>query len=219
LINSIFISKSIDEVSELKDFCDSRNIELHASSLISFRPLPFSISDSFEVIFFSSIRAVNFFLDKESIAEGTKIACIGKATAEKLNSKGYLIDFQGKQSGEPEKVALEFKNWLGHRKVLIPHSTISKRTIATILNPNQVIEVPVYHTDFNCCKIPDCDVYIFTSPSNFESFQTCNGSPKGKLIAWGNTTRKAIEKQNLNVDLSLEKSDLKELINQLQQFL
>lgn len=162
---------------------------------------------------------MNFFLNKERIAAGTKIACIGKATAEKLISEGYQIDFQGKQSGEPEKVALEFKNWLGNRKVLIPHSTISKRTIANVINPNQVIEVPVYHTDFNCSKIPDCDLYIFTSPSNFESFQTCNEPPKGKLIAWGNTTRKAIEKQNLIVDLSLEKSDLKELIDRLQHFL
>jgi uroporphyrinogen-III synthase len=215
LNSSVFISKSINEVAELNHFCKKNNLDLIAESLIRFEAIPFKIIGSYDVLFFASIRAAAFFLEKENIPSTVSIACIGQTTADKLIELGLSVDFIGEKSGNPEKVAEAFKSWLGMRKVLIPQSLVSKRSIALKIAPNQCIDVVVYNTIADCKIISACATYVFTSPSNFNSFLLCNQIPKGKIIAWGETTRKEILKNGLKVDHTLINSNPLELYSLL----
>lgn len=209
---SVFISKNTTEVTELVHFCKENEIHLQAESLIQFESIPFQISETYDIVFFASIRAAEYFLKQEKINSKTKVACIGKTTAIKLSELGVNVDFIGDKAGKPSEVAQEFRKWLGKRKVLIPQSAISKRSIAEIIPKEQLLEAIVYKTISDCKIIPTCNTYIFTSPSNFDSFLTCNDIPLGKIIAWGETARKCIESKGLVVYKTLEKADLKELI-------
>lgn len=213
MIRSLFISREPEEVSELSSYCQEHSFDLTAISLIRFEPVPFKIDAPYDIVFFASIRAAEFFMNEVSPPSTTVFACIGARTAEKLKKKGINCHFIGDQAGRPDKVADEFKKWVWDRTVLFPQSTRSKRSIAAVLDPIQCIEIPVYQTITDCKPIPVSDVYIFSSPSNLESFLTCNDAPNGKIIAWGETTRKCAEKKGLNVLSTLSYSDDAELIS------
>ena len=212
LNKSIFISKDISEVAILQQFCLANNINLIAHSLIRFEAIPFQVNQTYDVLFISSIRAAEFFLKTEKIKPETVIACIGQTTASKLEDLGIKISFVGEKSGNPIEV---FKKWLGNRTVLIPQSNISKRTIGSLLPSNQCIEPIVYKTVSDCKIIAVCNTYIFTSPSNVVSFLKCNKLPLGKIIAWGETTRKQIEAKGITVSITLQKAEVGELIKLL----
>ena len=212
---SIFISKDISEVAILQQFCLANNINLIAHSLIRFEAIPFEVNQTYDVLFISSIRAAEFFLKTEKIKPETVIACIGQTTARKLEDLGIKISFVGEKSGNPIEVAESFKKWLGNRTVLIPQSNISKRTIGSLIPSNQCIEPIVYKTVSDCQEIPACETYVFTSPSNFDSFLTCNEPPHGKVIAWGETTKKHIAAKGITVSNTLQKAEVGELIKLL----
>lgn len=215
LNKTIFISKNRSEVAELEDFCSRNDLQLFAESLITFKAVPFTLDRSYDAVFFASIRAAEFFLKQTQLPPSCAIACIGQTTADKLATLGLHVDFIGEKAGKPDEVAGAFKAWLGTRTVLIPQSTVSKRSIASAINPAQCVEVVVYETCSACKKIPVCDTYVFTSPSNFESFLLCNEVPKGKIIAWGETTKRAILKRGLEVDETLVYSEMGELVGML----
>lgn len=199
-------------MAELDQFCQQKGLRLIAVSLITFKAVPFKIEQAYDVVFFASIRAAEFFLKGTTLPPLCAIACIGQTTAEKLQAMGLTVDFIGEKAGQPEEVAEAFKAWLGTRTVIIPQSTVSKRSIASKIASEQCIEVIVYETISACKTIPECATYIFTSPSNFESFSLCNAIPKGKIIAWGETTKNAILKRGLEVDKTLVYSDMGELM-------
>jgi len=46
-MKSIYITKDLEEVTQLKQFCTFQNIDLHAQSQISFEAVPFSQGVSF----------------------------------------------------------------------------------------------------------------------------------------------------------------------------
>ena len=189
---------------------------MHAQSQITFEEVPFSIEKPFEVVFFSSVRAGRFFLRNYDGALSTlAFACIGEETAKRFN-----IDFAfvGKEAGNPEKVAEKFKNWLGEKRLLIPHSSLSQKTIASIIPSSQCESICIYNTLLKPSVIPECDVYVFTSPSNLDAFLQVNKLPEhAKVIAWGNTTEKALLKARINPNLTLKNAQLEELIDVLSK--
>ncbi len=219
MINSIFISKDIEDVSALKQFCDERSIVLHAQSLIAFESVPFRVERAHDVLFFSSIRAARFFLKQAAIPNDVAVACIGETTAEKLKSLGIIPDFIGEKSGNPIEVAQAFKQWLGKRIVFIPQSDKSARTISTILPEEQYIECVVYRTILNCKQVEKSVVYVFTSPSNAESFLQCNPKPEGKIIAWGETTKHFLRHKEIPLYAKLDTATIDELITRISELI
>lgn len=194
------------------DFCKQQQLNLIAHSLISFEPKDFEVSNSYDIIFFSSIRSATFFLRKEKIDDSKKIACIGQETATKLQNLGMNIDFIGMNSGNPYDVSLEFKNWLGKCNVLIPHSSESLLSIREFLNPDQVILVEVYKTVLQPTIIPICDYYVFSSPSNVRAYLLTNNSSSLKnVIAWGKSTEKELLLNKIPVMKVLQTGTLIEL--------
>ncbi len=194
------------------DFCKQQQLDLIAHSLISFEPKDFEVSNSYDVIFFSSIRSAEFFLRKEKIDESKKIACIGQETATKLQNLGMNVDFIGMNSGNPSEVAFTFKDWLGNRIVLIPHSSESLFSIIEFLKPNQLLLVEVYKTLLEPRIIPICDCYVFTSPSNVRAYLLANTlSSLKNVIAWGKSTEKELQLKEIPVMKVLQTGTLIEL--------
>lgn len=220
MIDAIFISKDVTDIPELELFCSAIPIDLYANSLITFEKQAFKSPSAYSIVFFASIRAATFFLASEQLLPSVKVACIGKATAAKLQELGIESHFVGQHSGNPAQVALEFKKWVGDSVVLFPHSTISNGSIVSVFPTHQRIEIEVYKTILSCKNVPPCSVYVFTSPSNFESFLVCNVLPKNALlIAWGTTTQVAIENKGMEVYRTLESSNLSELIVLIDELL
>lgn len=197
----------------LKDYCDRSGILLQAHSLIDFELVTNSVQTTCQVVFFSSIRSATFFLESNRISNEMAIATIGEQTAQKLNLLGIEADFIGSASGDPEKVASDFRHWLNGRNVLIPCSDRSNSSIAAALPKNQVEEVVVYKTIPASMTIEPCDLYVFSSPSNVESFLQKNNLPeKSFTIAWGKTTEKAMVAKQIHPDLVLKNSSETEVI-------
>lgn len=213
---SIFISKNASEVSVLKNFCDSNNFNLLAESLIQFTPIDFTIECEFDVIFFNSPRSVTFFLSKFSIPKNIALACVGQKSKQLLESMGYQVGFSD-YSSDPKEVATNFKSWLGNRFVLFPLSTKSLRSISLQLPMSQFKEVEVYETTLACKQIPVQDVYVFSSPSNVESFFLHNEIPnEAKVIAWGTSTESALLKKNSS-PIAMKEPSISYLIDLLKE--
>ncbi len=198
-ISSLFISKNAEELPLLRQFCEEQNIAFRAQSLLKFEGVPFEVQHPFDVVFFSSIRAAEFYYAHASSSQAA-IACVGQKTAQKLADLGYSPIFIGHQSGNPLQVALDFCAFVGELRVLIPCSDISAHTIAKELPEHQVEEVVVYRTMAKSVDVPDCDAYVFTSPSSVDAFLLQNDKPAGRVIAWGETT--AAYLQNIGVEVS-----------------
>ena len=216
-MKSIYITKELEDVTQLKQFCAFQNIDLHATSQLSFEAVPFTVIEPFEVVFFSSVRAGRFFLRSyDGPLSSLQFACIGEETAQKFNIE---FAFVGKEAGNPEKVAEKFKNWLGDKRLLIPHSSLSHKTIAETIPSSQCESVCVYNTLLSPQSIPESEVYVFTSPSNLAAFLQKNKVPEAaKVIAWGNTTEKALRNSKVQVSKTLIKAQLEELLEVLANF-
>jgi uroporphyrinogen-III synthase len=199
LITSLFISKNAEELPLLRQYCTEQRIALHAQSLLQFEGVPFAVQHPFDVVFFSSIRAAEFFY-AHSPCTHAEFACVGQKTAQKLRDLGHIPTFIGQQSGNPSQVALDFCAYVGERRVLIPCSDISARTIVKALPAGQVEEVVVYRTFAKSVDVSACDAYVFTSPSSVDSFLLLNDKPIGKVIAWGDST--AARMHELGIDIS-----------------
>ncbi len=209
----LFISKNVNEIEQLINFAQEKEIELIAHSFLQFEAIPFKIKSSFEAIFFGSPRAVDFFLKQEKLNTSVFIGCVGEITAQSLIEKGYTPNYIGKSSGDTSKIAIEFKELVGNKIVLFPQSSISNRSIATVFPSEQIKEISIYKTATYPKSIPTCDYYIFTSPSNVDGFLIENKFPStAKIIAWGKTTEKYLIEKGVKVEHTLKNSTVEELI-------
>ena len=215
LICSLFISKNADELPLLRQFCAEQHIAFHAQSLLQFEGVPFEVQHPFDVVFFSSIRSAEFFLAQSTVGH-TDIACVGQKTAQKLTDLGHIPTFIGHQSGNPSQVAMDFRAYVGRRRVLIPCSDISARTIAKALPADQVEEVVVYRTIAKSVDVPACDAYVFTSPSSVDAFLLQNEKPLGQVIAWGDTTAARLHELGIEVSNVLNTAGEEEVVEVLK---
>jgi hypothetical protein len=71
--------------------------------MISFVGLDFKVEESFDVVFFSSPRSVQFFLEKHKLSGQILIGCVGSATADELAKWGLKAAFIGSNAGHPEQ--------------------------------------------------------------------------------------------------------------------
>jgi uroporphyrinogen-III synthase len=210
----LFISKSITELDSLVLFCQHQNISLLAHSFLQFEALPFRVQYPFQAIFFGSPRAVDFFFKQEAISDECFIGCIGEVTAQSIINRGYQPKFIGKNSGNPSEVGLEFKSLVGVKRVLFPQSITSNRSISSQFPENQIEEISIYKTQNNSISIPECAVYVFTSPSNVDGFLVENNIPStAQIIAWGKTTEKHLISKGFQVNITLKEASIEELIS------
>lgn len=219
-ITSIFLSSESDSSLPLVSFCKENAISILRKSLISFDSVEFELPLEWDVVFFSSPRSFDFFISKgiEWKAE-QQIACIGNETKKHIESAGFTVSFAGENAGSPKEVAADFKTWLNDRVALFPQSTRSNKSIETALPPNQRKPLVVYQTIENPIRLTEAfSMYIFTSPSNYESFSSVNSLPNGAMIvSWGEMTHQRIVNQGSKSDYILRTSTYSELLKILQK--
>ncbi len=209
----LFISKNSNELDSLINFCTNKDIEVIAHSFLQFEAIPFQVEEPYEAIFFSSPRAVDFFLSQEIIPANTILGCIGEITAQALKKFGVESNFIGKNAGDPTLIAHEFNSFVGNKKVLFPQSNISNRSISSVFDSRQIKEISIYKTGIHSFKIHKSDVYVFTSPSNVDGFLEENQiNESSKIIAWGKTTEKHLINKGFQVDNCLLNSTIEELV-------
>ena len=213
----LFISKNFNEIQDLNDFCNKKAILIIAHSFLQFEAIPFKIEESYDAIFFGSPRAVDFFLSQEIIPANTILGCIGEITAQSLIKFGLKSDYTGKTSGDASMIAKEFKAFVGDKKVLFPQSNISNRSVSSVFDSIQIIEISIYKTAVYSKSIPNSNIYIFTSPSNVDGFLEENQINESSIvIAWGKTTEKHLLEKKMTVNHVLKNASIKELINFLK---
>lgn len=219
----VFISKSQSELLEILPELELLNLDLLTHSFLAFQSMTEEERDAWnedaDVIFFSSPRSVVFFFAQHPLFKDVKLACTGNATAAILKDMGHEIDFIGENSGNMALVAQKFKAWCGNRKVLFPISDRSLKTVSNEFPEDQKVEIIVYKTIIVSEKIPTCDIYVFTSPSNVEGFFLENTIPASAyVISWGKSTSKRLNEYNVIPDYTLLDSSLQKLLDHLRSF-
>lgn len=144
------------------------------------------------------------------IPANVEIACVGRKTGEVIKAIQRDVAFEG--SGSIHEIASEFKNWCGSKRVLFPISNRSLKTTSALFNEDQKEELVVYETSTISRETPECEYYVFTSPSNVQGFMESNKAPlNSKVIAWGESTKSALEEFNQEVSHTLDESSIDEL--------
>ena len=80
LSKNIFISKDPSQVSALKNVIEEEKGKLTARAFIRFEKIPVSYIPTADIIFFSSPRSVQYFLEDHKIPKDTQVACVGDST-------------------------------------------------------------------------------------------------------------------------------------------
>lgn len=190
----LFFSRDREQAKEIFDaFPDW---EIQAESLISFESTGNISDEKHSWIFFTSKQTVDFYLEKNTITD-EKIACLGSATANYLYGKGYQVNFVG-AGKDSSQIGKDFAK--GYRgKVLFPQSNISLQKVQKELPKEDYTDLVVYNTILVTDNVPDCDYYVFTSPSNVEAFFEVNTlTDKAICFVLGDTTKEALESKGIS---------------------
>lgn len=211
----LFISKSIDEVESLSVFCAYRGWQLIAQSFLFFEPQAFVWNGEEDIIFFSSPRAVDFFHAQHPLTNEKAYACAGEKTKDRLLDYGIRASFVAGCSGKVSDMSKAFAEFAKGKRVLFPISNISKRSYSQNLPKENCQFIQVYQTHIRPTKIENCDLYIFTSPSNVKGFLMKNPVPQQPCISWGETTSKTLKEHGFKIIRQLDISSLEALIKVL----
>ena len=190
-------------------------------SLIDFKSLSFDLPNDFEVVFFSSIRSAKFLSESKKIKlDNYRIACAGPQTALKLSEMGLKVDFIGSNASNPKLVSEQFSAWLGARKVFIPASNRSLRSIEESISTEQIKRAILYETLLLPVKVISRDLLVFTSPSNVDAYFIKNEiSAHSLVIAWGDSTKRALLDHGCEASIVLKDGTLNELKSILESVL
>jgi len=217
VIRSILITKSRDDKGALYDYCISHNIAIQYHSFLTFKQIELPEIPTSNVLFFSSKRAVDYFLQQAEISENTSVACIGESTKQYLNAKGIEVNFVGSNPGQPESVSKELAKWLGGKSCSIVLAKESKKSILKHLNSSKSNYCIVYKTIINSKKMEGTfDYIVFTSPSNVDGYLKENKIQETtRIIAWGETTKRYLMEKQFNVWKTLLSASEKEIVELL----
>ena len=210
---TIFISKDEQDLGTIPLFLKGMGVNLIHRSLIKFEKVFFEFPSDFEVVFFPSIRAAQFILESNELnIDSYVLACSGSQTNERLEDLGHSCQFIGKNAGSPDQVSRDFSSWLGNRRVFIPHSNRSVLSITSHIPNQQVVRSVVYNTILSDAIIEWSDIYVFSSPSNIDSFFKKNKLKKDSLvIVWGQTSAMSLLNYGKRADFILQYGTLQEL--------
>ena len=211
----VFISKDPQELHAALHQLWAEGV-LTAQSLLSYSPVSFTCQPTFDLVFFASIRAAEFYLAQ--CAAPAIFGVAGSETALKIEQKfGLKAAFVAQNSGNPAQEATAFNQWRANRSVLFPSSNLSLGTYSKLIPEQQKKILPVYQTNFMQQRIDAHQVYVFSSPSNVSAFfETNHLAENAQIIAWGKSTEKALKDRGINVTHTLLKDQQTELLEWLK---
>ncbi len=213
---SIFISRDISQKPDWVVQLEKEGHDIIGTSCITTAAVPISTIPTCDWIFFSSSEGVRHFLSQK-IPTQQKIAAMGKGTADTLLQFQVKSDFIG-SSSDPKLVAAEFQKVLGSGdQVLFPQSLQTRNSIAPHLSDCHVMRIPTYETTPIDVKHVNADIYVFSSPSNVQSYLDQHPVIEGKkYIAFGPSTAEALKQYNIDQIIVLQNVSSIELYNTIK---
>lgn len=203
----------MNELQFLPSYAASHQLSLHAHSFLHFESVAFESPLQYDVLFFSSPRAVSHFFEQAVLHPTALVAAAGSQTARLLQRFDAPVTFIPEHSGDTLQSARSFAQWVGKRTVFFPVSDRSNKSYTQYIPPHQCITSVVYKTIIEPCTIPESDVYIFTSPSNVSGFFSANVLPGSALVvAWGTSTCNALRASGCSPHHTLRDADEEALI-------
>jgi hydroxymethylbilane synthase len=193
-LRSVFITRNATKFDLFSKSMKANGLTVFSRALIDIRAIPLQVVPRTDWIFFASKNAVKHFFSQKPELGTPKYGCVGKSTAEALRRFGKKPDFIG-YSTDTRMTGKQFAATVGSASVLFPQAKESMRSIQLqFSNRTQVIDLPIYETlKQNDFKIPEADVFVFTSPSNVEAFFEKNKLRVGqKIVAMGHATASSL---------------------------
>ncbi|MDP5090073.1 MAG: uroporphyrinogen-III synthase [Saprospiraceae bacterium] len=196
----IFISRHLPENSSFREKLASfGSFIIQDEPLIDLLPIPFSIIEPCDWIFFSSKNAVSFFFKQIKslsikIPTSVKWGAIGLATAKELLTYQITADFSG--NGNPEVVGISFSTLVTGKKVLFPAAKNSRESIQRFIKNEalEIINLAIYDnlpkSDF---EVAPSDIYVFTSPLNVIAYSKKYDLSDKNCLAIGETTAQQLK--------------------------
>jgi uroporphyrinogen-III synthase len=196
----VFISRQLPENSPFREKLASfGSFVIQDEPLIDLIPIPFSIIEPCDWIFFSSKNAVSFFFKQiKSLAikipTSVKWGAIGLATAKELLNYQITADFSG--NGNPEDVGISFSTLVTGKKVLFPSAKNSRESIQRFIKNEalEIINLAIYdNLPKSAFEVAISDIYVFTSPLNVIAFSKKYDLTDKNCIAIGETTAQQLK--------------------------
>jgi len=196
----VFISRHLPENSSFREKLASfGSFIIQDEPLIDLLPIPFSIIEPFDWIFFSSKNAVSFFFKQIKslsikIPTSVKWGAIGLATAKELLTYQITADFSG--NGNPEEVGISFSTLVTGKKILFPSAKNSRESIQRFIKNEalEIINLAIYDnqpkSDF---EVAISDIYVFTSPLNVIAYSKKYDLSDKNCLAIGETTAQQLK--------------------------
>lgn len=196
----VFISRQLPENSSFREKLASfGSFVIQDEPLIDLIPIPFSIIEPCDWIFFSSKNAVSFFFKQikslaVKIPTSVKWGAIGLATAKELLNYQITADFSG--NGNPEEVGISFSTLVTGKKVLFPSAKNSRESIQRFIKNEalEIINLAIYdNLPKSAFEVAISDIYVFTSPLNVIAFSKKYDLTDKNCIAIGETTAQQLK--------------------------
>lgn len=170
----------------------SAGFTTHFRSLIALDLLP-QLPDlrGIDLLFFMSPSAVRLFYSQDALTfPPLPVAVMGDGTAAALPHAVTPV-FIGNQS--TQAVAEAFAEFVGNRFVGVVTGTESRRRIQKALHPDSYRDLLLYSNSPIPVRIPESDIYVFTSPTNVHAFFLKNSLPAyAHVIALGVATAEVL---------------------------
>lgn len=215
---TVFISRTLPPDSIFRNLLQIHGIRVHDQRLVKFETIPIQRLPDANWLFFYSKTGVNFFFRQfpANKLESFQMAAMGPGTAAEL-SKYVHVHFAG--DGDPLQTAVQFLELARGQKVAFIRAEDSRQSIRQLLGEKILAsDLVVYkNTPLTEVEIPVCEVLVFTSPLNAQTYFT-NNKKYGfqKIIAIGKTTAGALEelgiKDVITADTPSEESLAKKVI-------
>lgn len=198
----VFISRASSSSDFFHRACNAAGLEVTATSLIDIVPQHFEADPGhYDWVVFSSSNGVRTFFETVSENEwaNKRYAAAGESTASTLASHGIQASFIG-TSSDMQLVAKDLARAIGPKNALFPSSDRSIGSLAEQLDPGQYTVVTVYKTERVERKVNPQDAYVFTSPSNVESFHQAGNAiaADAHVVAIGPSTSSALREYNVS---------------------
>ncbi len=205
---TVFISRNLTKGSYFQKAMNYYGHEVHAKSLINFDWIDFDKEVEGNWLFFSSKNGVKFFFEQNPmLPERFRVAALGEGTAKALRERGFNSSFVG-QGSDTAAIAEDFANRVigigGGSKVVFLTAEKSLRSIQKVLERDfkeiEIQDLVVYSNRAKSrFKIPTCDILVFTSPMNVQTYcKKYTIETHQTVVSIGKTTGKALEDLGYN---------------------
>ena len=193
----IFISRDISPRPDWVMQIEREGHQVTGISCIQTTPISVPYIPKCDWIFFSSSEGVRHLLSQHD-PSGVKIGVMGTGTAQTLLHYQLNANFIG-SSSDPEMVANEFQKILQpQEKILFPQSVQTRNSIAPLLKDCTIERLQTYSTSSVSIHPIDSDLYIFSSPSNVQSyFEQYTIPTQQPCIAFGPVTAQALAQHKI----------------------